>query len=1190
MFLSDLSIRNRTAVGVLTVLIAAVGVYSYLALPREAFPDVQISMVVVSTVREGVAPADMESSVTMKIEKKLAGLSGIKEIRSSSAEGMSLITIEFLPEVKIDDALQRVRDKVSQAKMDLPSDLKSDPTTTEISFSDFPIMMVNMSGPVSPATMKIIADALKDRIEIIPGVMSCNVMGALEREIRLEIDPDRLSAYGLTIPEVLGMIPGENVNISAGGMETAGVKFNVRTPAEFKNPEDAIHVPLTSRHGKTIYLDDIAVIADTFKDRATYSRVNGKDSVTLSIQKRAGGNIIEIADTVRAVLAEGKKQVPAGVDFDVTYDLSKRTRRMVADLENHILSGLVLVLAVLMVFLGWRASVIVALAIPLSLMISFGILLWMGYTLNMIVLFSLIMVLGMLVDDAIVVVENIWRHRQMGEGKIEAAMKGTSEVAMPVLTSTATKIAAFFPMAFWPGMMGSFMKYLPITLVVTLSSSLFVAMIINPTVAAMFGGHVHLRKREPFLLRGYRAMMLLVMKHRVTALALTVLLLAAMVTLYGKFGHGVIFFPQADPEQAIVNVRCPQGTHINETNRLSALLEKEVDAVWKQAKYQGTLDFMVSNVGSEGGNMFMGGASGPHVGNITLMFRDFEQRTGSSADFVADLRARVGDITGGEVKIEKQKNGPQTGAPVTVQFIGKDFDELARLSQKAYGRIQGVPNLVNLRNDYEATRPELAFRTDRTRAAMLGLNSNVIGNYLRTALWGTKVGTYRELNDEYDITVRLPGDRRTDIDDIFQRSVPGPGGSAVPLSSLGTFDYQGGMGTINRLNQKRVVTLTADNEGRQPDEVLKDVMALLDPLGPTMLTAADVLDWKTLLADMTGHENPQSREKMKLGWEFRSDELQILQTAYAEPSLSDPSKGKVLAILNASIARKDFATGGTFQGKPMLESLPFDEQGKELMSKGVANLSSKEIQRLNRLALEAMYPKSILAGTRIELPPGYEIRFAGEREEQEKAMAFLGKAFIMALLLIFLVLVAEFNTLSVPFIIMSTVVLSMIGVLIGLLVAGLPFSVIMTGVGAISLTGVVVANGIVLLDFVRALQRRGMSVVDAAIQASVVRLRPVFLTAITAILGLLPMATGVSFDFHHLTWSLRSESSQFWASMAIAVIYGLTFATVLTLVIVPALYVMIYRQLAKAGLGGLHKVGTEEEAAPITLPPPIPKA
>ncbi|RPI58823.1 MAG: efflux RND transporter permease subunit, partial [Planctomycetaceae bacterium] len=515
MIISNYAIRNRVAVFVLMVLISVVGIYSYNQLPREAFPDVAIPMVVISTVREGVTPADMESSVTLKIEKKLAGLSGVKEMKSSSAEGMSMISLEFLPEVKIDDALQRVRDKVSQARGDLPDDVK-EPIITDINFSELPIMVVSMSGPVSPVLMKSMADDLKDAIEVIPGVMSCTVMGGLEREIRIETDADRVAAYGLSIPELLTLIPTENVNISAGGLETPGMKFNVRIPGEIVRPEQVNSLMLTTRDGKPIFLPDVAKVTDTFKDRANFSRLNKVESITLSIQKRTGsdGNIIEIADNVRRVLAEAKKQVPAGVEFEVTTDQSKRIRHMVADLENHILTGLVLVLAVLLVFLGWRASVIVALAIPLSLMISFMILLIMGYTLNMIVLFSLIMVLGMLVDDAIVIVENVVRHRQMGYGKVDAAIKGTAEVAWPVITSTATKIAAFAPMAYWPGMMGSFMKYLPITLVVTLSSSLFVALIINPTICAAFGGHVKHKETEPALMKGYRKLLELVMAHR----------------------------------------------------------------------------------------------------------------------------------------------------------------------------------------------------------------------------------------------------------------------------------------------------------------------------------------------------------------------------------------------------------------------------------------------------------------------------------------------------------------------------------------------------------------------------------------------------------------------------------------------------------------------------------------------------
>ena len=1041
MIISDFSIKNRVAVMVLVVLIAAVGLYSYFTLAREAFPDVAVPYVAVTTVRDGVSPEDIESSITLKIEKKLTGISGIKEIRSSSAEGMSLIMIEFLPDVKTDDAVQKVRDKVSQARADLPDDVK-EPIVSEISFSDMPIMMVNMSGPISPVSLKLMADELKDVIEVIPGVMGCTVLGGLEREIRLEIDQDRVISYGLTVPELLSLIPSENVNVSAGGLETQGMKFNVRMNGEFVDPEEVDGLLLTTRNGRPIYLKDVAAVTDTFKDRESLSRVNGKESITLSIQKRTGedGNIIEIADRVRAVLAEAQKRVPAGVKFDVTMDMSTQIRRMVADLENHILSGLVLVLVVLLMFLGWRASLIVALAIPLSLMISFTILQMMGYTLNMIVLFSLIMVLGMLVDDAIVVVENVWRHRQMGYGAIEAAMKGTSEVAWPVITSTATKVAAFAPMAFWPGMMGSFMKYLPVTLVVTLSSSLFVAMVINPTICAAAGGFVPRREKEPFLLRHYRRLIELVINYRAASLSLTLLLLVAMVMLYGKFGivRGVVFFPEGDPKTAVINIRSPQGTSIHESDRLAKLVEEKIKV------HEGDLENYVSNVGSAGANIFGGGVGGSHVANQTLSFIDYEQRQRPSADVVAALRQAVADIPGAEIKVEKQKNGPPTGAPVTVQIIGKDFKVLQAVSEQARKMIADVPNLVNLRSDYEAARPELAFRIDRQAAMLYGVNTAVVGNFLRTAIFGSKVGTYRQFNDEYDITVRLPLSQRVAIEDILRLQVPNMQGKAVPLSSLGRFIYVGGLGTINRIDQNRVVTLTADNEGRQADMVLRDVQ-----------------------------------------------------------------------------------------------------------------------DRLKTLAV----------------PEGYKISYAGEKEEQEKASAFLFKAFLIALLLILLVLVAEFNSMSVPFIIMSTVLLSLIGVLLGLLVSGLPFCVIMTGVGVISLTGVVVANGIVLLDFTRQLQRRGLGVVQAAVQASATRLRPVFLTAITAILGLLPMATGVSFDFHHMAWATRSESSQFWSSMAIAVIYGLSFATVLTLVIVPALYVSIYRLLEKLGLGGLKKI----ELAPAKI-------
>jgi len=413
----------------------------------------------VTTTAEGVSPEDMESSVTMKLETELTGLDGLKEMTSQSMEGVSSIFLEFFPEVKIEDALQDVRDGVDLAKADLPSDAE-EPFIREISIAEWPIMMIGITGEVSPVKLKAIADELSDAIEAIAGVLKAEVSGELEREIRVDIDPDRVAAYDLTIPELIALIPSENVNISAGSLETEGVKFNVRVPGEFGGSEEIDHLLLAVRGGKPIYLADVAEIRDTFKDRMSYSRVNGVSSITVSVQKRTGGNIVLISDAVKVILEQARKEAPEGVEFEILQDFARYIRWMVKDLENSILTGLVLVMGVLFLFLGLRTSLIVAVAIPMSMLISFTFISALGYTLNMIVLFSLLLALGMLVDNAIVIVENIYRHVQLGHSRFEAALIGTREVAWPVTTSTATTVAAFSPLLFWRGMMGEFMKYL----------------------------------------------------------------------------------------------------------------------------------------------------------------------------------------------------------------------------------------------------------------------------------------------------------------------------------------------------------------------------------------------------------------------------------------------------------------------------------------------------------------------------------------------------------------------------------------------------------------------------------------------------------------------------------------------------------------------------------------------------------
>jgi multidrug efflux pump len=1049
MIISDTAIKNRTTVAVMVALIIIAGVISYVTLPREAFPDVAIPFITISTTYEGISPQDIESSVTMKIEKKLVGIKGLKEMRSTSLEGESLITMEFLPNVRVEDALQYVRDKVDQAKADLPTDA-DEPIINEISVAEFPVIIANIAGPISPVRLKAMADDLQDAIEVVPGVLKCDVLGALEREIRLEIDPDRVAAYGLTVPELMALIPAENVNISAGGLETPVTKFNVRVPAEFVEPEEVDHLVLAVRDGKPIYLTDVARVSDTYKDPLSFSRLDGSPSITLSVQKRAGANIVTIARAVKAILAEAQRRAPLGVKIDLTLDLSDTINRTVADLENNITTGALLVLVVLMIFLGLRVSAIVALAIPLSMLMGFAILQALGYTLNMIVLFSLILAVGMLVDNAIVIVENIYRHMQLGYGRVEAAMKGTSEVAWPVITSTLTTLAAFTPLLFWPGIVGDFMKYLPITLIIVLSCSLFVALVINPTVCAMVSpGRVARADKKHWVLNGYRRFLRLALSHRRTVLALAALLLVGTALLYHLMDYGVVFFPQTDPERAVIDIRCPQGTNIRHTDQVTRLVEQRVEPfryAWKSRTGQvAYIKHVVAGVGSAGGLSLEGPVIGPHLAHVTLLFPDFEVRPRPATEILADIRKNLANIPGAEVAVRKEEHGPPTGEDVTVRAMGPDFAVLEQLGDKILSAIAGTPGLVNLRSDLEVARPELAFRVDRRRAMLLGVNTAVVGNFLKTAVFGTKVGTYRQFNDEYDITIRLPLSQRTNIDDLLRLRVPNSTGGAVPLSELGQFTYTGGFGQIHRINQKRAVTITGSAEGRLPNDVLADVR-----------------------------------------------------------------------------------------------------------------------QRLASM----------------DLPAGYELRYAGKEEEQQKASAFLKKAFLFACLFIVLILVAQFNTLTVPLIIMTTVILSMIGVMVSMIVCRLPFSIIMTGLGVISLAGVVVNNAIVLLAYTRQLQQRGLELLEASVEAGATRLRPVMLTAITTIIGLVPMAVGVSFDFHTFSWALRSASSEWWRSMAVAVIFGLGFSSLLTLVVVPTLYVSLYRLAARWGLGGLKRPTSESQAEP----------
>ena len=1018
MIVNETAQRRQPLVLVCLLLIVVAGLYSYARLPREAAPDIQIPYIFVTTDYEGVAPEDMEKLVTIPLERKLKGLEGVEELTSQSDDGKSTIAIKFLPSIDIDDALQKVRDKVDQASGDLPSDLEDDPVVSEMNFSDMPIIQVVLSGPFSLKRLKVFAEELEDRFESIPGVLDARIIGGLEREIHVEFDLDRVGAYRVPFTAMLQSVERGNVNMPGGSMDIGDMRYQVRVPEDFRSPAEIDSIVAFVRDGKPVYLRDVATIRDHYKDPTTMSRLNGENAVTLQVVKRSGENIIKINDRVAAVVEEMREILPPTLAISLTADMAEDIRSMVSDLENNILTGLILVLGVVLLFIGGRSAVFVSVAIPVSMLITFALLRLLGITLNMVVLFSLILALGMLVDNGIVIVENIYRHMQEGKDRFQAALDGTSEVAWPVITSTLTTVGAFFPMIFWPGIMGGFMSFLPKTVILALAGSLFVALVINPVLSARYqttavprfasdGNLARSRSKKVYLwLLNWS------LDHRAVVLAVCVCLFFGSALAFGRFGKGVEFFPETEPKRAYANIKLPVGTNLEATDRHIRVIE-EVCAEYEDVRY------VIGGTGAATGGDFGGGGSGTHLGSVTLDFRPIGERSRHSSEIVAEVRDRLGAlITGAELRVEKQDEGPPTGDPVSLEIYGEDMQVLAGIVERVREIMRDIPGIVDMKDNLVTGKPEIQIRVDKEKTALLNLDTYTVAYTVKAAVNGAKVGVFREGKDEYDIVARLPREARESVEALRRITVSGPGGEPVPLTTLASVELASGLGAINHKDQKRVVTVSSDVSGRLANDIIRE------------------LDGRLKL----------------MSW-----------------------------------------------------------------------------------------------------PRGYTYSFAGEQEEQRKAEEFLSEAFVAAIFLIFMVLVAQFNSMVTPLIVLTSVVLSFIGVFAGLLVTGMAFGIIMTGVGVISLAGVVVNNAIVLIDYFEQLKARGMATREALIAAGLTRFRPVLLTAVTTILGLLPMALGISFDFFRMELITESESAQWWGPMAVAVIFGLLVATLLTLVVVPVL-------------------------------------
>ncbi|MCK5541161.1 MAG: efflux RND transporter permease subunit [Desulfobacterales bacterium] len=1072
MIISDNAIKNRISVVVLALIIFLTGTYCYIALPRESSPDITIPFIFVKTDYRGVSGTDIENSITIKIEKKLKGLDNVKKITSVSSEGLSQINIEFIPGTDIDEVLPKVKDKVDEAKQDLPNDLDSEPSVYEVNFSDMPIVIYTLSGDCGPRVLKKIADDLSDDIEAVPGVLEAEVTGGIEREIRVEVDIDKLAYFRIPILALQDAISSENQNTSGGAITLGHGRYLMRVPGEFDSPEEILHLIVATHNGTPVYLKDVAKVIDGNKDATSKSRLNGIDSVNISVKKRVGENIIKVAAKVDLVVKEAQKTFPKNTKTTKLMNETKQIRLMVEDLENNIITGLILVVLVLFLSLGVRNAFLVGLAIPFSMLLSFTGLYALGITLNMVVLFSLTLALGMLVDNAIVIVENIYRYIQQGVPKIDAAMKATSEVAWPVIGSTLTTIAAFSPLIFWPGIMGEFMKYLPMTLIITLSSSLFVALVINPALCAIFmkaknvdgvdpkelAEKIATQGEEPikiegFLLIWYEKIMKTVLDNKLTTLfsAFAILVILFQIWLL-RIGieKPIEFFPKIDPTSVYVNIDPPEGTDLEYIDSIvrqteialssftttvsdnSVKLYKKALTLQKHENSDGetfmaptdinNIEHLYTKAVQNSGGGFSFGSSLPN--HIGIQFIDFEDRITSSNDDLNKLRERIKNITGAKITVEEQEEGPPTGPPINIEISGDNFDILGKIAETIKETLSRIPHVKDIRDDYVKGLPSIKVNIDRQRASLFKLTTSAIGFAIKTAYNGLDVSTYYEGDEEYDIVVKLSKEDRNVVDILHKLMIPTPTGEIIPLTTIANIEYSGSIGDIVRINHSRVVTVTASvDETKVPGAVVR---------------------------------------------------------AKAEPLL-----------------------------------------------------------------------------TKLDLPPGYKVKFTGEDESQKESQDFLSKAFALALLFIFLILVTLFNSVTQPIIILTSVILSLGGAFLGLFVLKLPFGIIMTGVGVISLAGVVVNNAIVLIDYINKLRARGMALTKAVISGGATRLRPVMLTAITTILGLLPMVTGISYDFHVMALSLTSESTLWWKSMAIVVIFGLMVSTILTLIVVPALYTLI---------------------------------
>lgn len=1014
--LVDWAINHRRSMLLLLLFLFISGITAYKDIPKESEPDIAIPIIYVSMSHEGISPEDAERLLVRPMEKELKSIEGVKEMSSVASEGHASVTLEFDAGFDSDKALDDVREKVDRAKSKLPSE-SDEPTVNEVNVALFPVLSMSLAGPIPERQLLYIVRDLKDEIESLPGVLEVDIGGDREEVLEIIVDPLVLETYGIDFESVLTIVNRNNQLVAAGAIDGGLGRQVIKVPGVIENLDDIMSLPIKVVGDVVVSFRDVATVKRSFKDPAGFARVNGQPALSLEVKKRVGANIIEVISQVKDIVDEKKAFWPASIEHTYILDKSNQILDMLQDLQNNISSAIVMVMIVIVGALGLRSSLLVGFAIPASFVVSIMIINMMGFTLNIVVLFSLILVVGMLVDGAIVVAELASRNQDDGMQASDAFAAASKRMAWPIIASTATTLAVFMPLIVWPGTVGEFMKFLPITVIICLSVSLVVALIFLPVLGSWLGKHKQVsinnefqRERKNAFSSAYSNLLARLLKHPGKTLFASLLIIFVSYAAYGVFGKGVEFFPEVEPDNAQVLVHARGDLSIHEKDALLKQVEKN---------FYGMSE--LKSVYARSFNQAFSGVAEDVIGSIQFQFIDWDQRRPAS-EILEEMAEMTKTIPGLNLEFRKAENGPSGGKPIQLQVSAIVPEHAAETVDLIRSKMESLGGFKDIEDDRALPGIEWRLEVDREAAARFGADIALIGSAIQMITNGFRVAEFRpdDTIEEVDISIRFPSQQRNleQFDSFRIQTSKG----MVPISHFVKLKPAPKTGTIKRVDAKRTITLQADVEEGQ----------------------------------------------------LTSERLQTLQTSF------DISK----------------------------------------------------------------------------MHPDVRINVKGEDEDQKETMAFLASSFLTALFIMLLILVVQFNSFYQSFLVLSAIVFSTSGVLLGLMITAQPFGIVMVGLGIIALAGIVVNNNIVLIDAYNGFLKEGMSPYDAALKTGQIRMRPVLLTAGTTVLGLIPMVLAMNIDFINRDVAFGAPSTQWWTQLSSAIAGGLSFATVLTLLLTPCLLVL----------------------------------